>query len=179
MRGKILIFVAVMACSQGLARVSNRHVGRFLASRLRISLGTVNSLLASPSSISFQASNPNGGVVSGSSPASLSWAIPDGSNLKTWTLSVQADSSTFSGCPSIPISAVVVSCGSASGGGGATGTCSGSFPLSTTPQQIAGGAQGDAANSYFVSANFTLAESWHYVAKSSCSITLTYSVNAQ
>jgi hypothetical protein len=33
--------------------------------------------------------------------------------------------------------------------------------------------------SYSVSINYTLAESWRYVADSSCTITLTYSVNAQ
>jgi hypothetical protein len=63
-------------------------------------------------------------------------------------------------------------------GAGGTGTCSGSLPLSTSPQQIAGGAEGDGTNSYSVSVSFTLAESWRYVPDSACALTLTYSVNA-
>jgi hypothetical protein len=106
--------------------------------------------------------------------------ILSGSHLKTWTLSAQAASNSFAGCPTVPVAAVQVSCGSASAGGpGGSGTCSGSFPLSTSLQQIAGGAQGDGANSYFTSINFTLAESWRYVANPSCSITINYSVDAQ
>jgi len=151
-----------------------------LTSRLGAAFGTVGSLLASPSSVSFLASNPDAGVVSGSSPASLSWSILSGSHTNNWTLSVQADTSSFTGCPYIPVSAVQVSCSSASvGGTGGTGSCGGSFALGTTAQQVAGGAEADGTNSYLVSASFTLAESWQYVANPSCSINLTYTVNAQ
>jgi hypothetical protein len=38
--------------------------------------------------------------------------------------------------------------------------------------------EGDGTNLYSVLINFTLAESWRYPAKSSCTITITYSVNA-
>ncbi len=174
MRNRIVILVAVLAC--GTVRVSNAG----LFQRLNLALGTVGSVSATPSTITFQASNPDQGAVSGSSPGSLTWLVLSGSHVQNWTLSVQAGSSSFVGCPTIPISAVQVSCGSASVSGGAgTGSCSGAFPLSTTPQQIAGGAEGDGTNSYTVTTNFTLAESWRYVANSSCTITLTYSVNAQ
>jgi len=159
--------------------MGNRRAALSLTSRLGAALGTVSSLVASPGTVSFLASNPDAGVVSGSSPASLSWSVLSGSHLKTWTLSVQADSSSFSGCGTIPVSAVQVSCGSASAGGNGTGSCGGSFTLATSPQQIASGTQGDGTNSYLVSANLTLAESWRYVANPSCSINLTYSVNAQ
>src|SRR5882724_9501080 len=135
--------------------------------------------MAAPSTISFQENNPDHGVVSVSSPASVSWTILAGSHLQNWTLSVQAGSSSFVGCPTIPISAVQVNCGSATATGlGGTGACSGSFPLSTSLQQVAGGAEGDLAGTYSVLINFTLAESWRYVANSSCAITLTYSINA-
>jgi len=175
-RNKVLV-LAVLLGGTGLARVSNRHAGLFRP--LNLALGTVGSVSASPGTISFQASNPDQGAVSGSSPGSLTWMVLSGSHLQNWTLSVQAGSSSFVGCPTIPISAVQVNCGSATVSGGAgTGACSGSFPLSTTPQQIAGGAEGDGTNSYTVTTNFTLAESWRYVANSSCTITLTYSVNA-
>jgi hypothetical protein len=105
--------------------------------------------------------------------------VLSGSHLQNWSLSVQAGSNTFVGCPTIPISAIHVNCGTTyvSGGSG-TGACNGSFPLSTSAQQVAGGAEGDGTQSYSVSVNFTLAESWRYVANSGCTITLTYSVNA-
>ena len=44
---------------------------------------------------------------------------------------------------------------------------------------VAGGAQADQTGNYSVSINFALAESWRYVASSSCTINLTYLVNAQ
>jgi len=179
MRGKILIVVALLAAGHGLARVCTRRAGPSLTSRLRMAFGTVGFFSAVPATISFSATNPDLGVVAGSSPASLSWQIVGGSHATSWTVSLQAPSSNFSGCPTIPVSAVQVSCGSASAGGNGTASCSGSFPLSTAAQQIAGGAEGDGTNSYSVSINFTLAESWRYVANPSCSLTVNYSVNAQ
>jgi hypothetical protein len=169
----------VLASGTGLARVSNWHAGLFRPSRVNLAFGTLGSVSATPGTISFQAANPDLGIVSGSSPGSLTWMVLGGSHLQNWTLSVQAGSSAFVGCPTIPISAIQVNCGSANvSGGGGTGACSGSFPLSTTAQQIAGGAQGDGTNSYAVTVNFTLAESWRYIANSACTITLTYTVNA-
>jgi hypothetical protein len=178
-RSRIVILASLLACGTGLARFSNRRAGLFRPARLNLALGTLAAVSATPGTISFQATNPELGQVAGSSPGSLTWSILSGSHLQNWTLSVQSATSSFTGCPTIPVSAVQVSCGiaSASGAGG-TGVCSGSFPLSTTAQQIAGGAEGDGTGSYSVSMNFTLAESWRYVPSSACTITLTYSVNA-
>jgi hypothetical protein len=176
---RILILAALLACATGLARVSNRYADLFWPARLNLAFGSLESLSAKPKSISFQAANPDSGQVSGSSPGSLTWKVSRGDHLQNWTLSVQSASSSFTGCPTVPVSAVQVSCGSASASGvRGTGVCGGSFPLSTTAQQIAGGAQGDGNGEYSVSMNFTLAESWRYVANSACTITLTYSVNA-
>jgi hypothetical protein len=175
---KIVILAAVLASGTGLARVGSRHAG-FHPSSMKLALGTLASVSAAPGTISFQATNPDSGTVSGSAPGSLTWMVLAGSHLQNWTLSVQAGSSAFVGCLTLPISAVRVNCGSASvSGGNGTGACSGSFPLSTATQQVAGGAEGDGTNSYSVTINFTLAESWRYVANSACTITLTYSVNA-
>ena len=179
MRTCILIVAVILAGGTGSARVSNRHLGWSRSSRMNLAFGTLGSVSATPGTISFQATNPDLATVSGSSPASLTWIVLSGSHLQNWTLSVQAGSSAFVGGPTIPISAVRVNCSTATVSGGAgTGACSGSFPLSTIAQQIAGGAEGDGTNSYSVSLNFTLAESWRYVANSACTITLTYSVNA-
>jgi hypothetical protein len=179
MRSKILILAGLVACGTGLARVSSRRAGLFRPPHLNVAFGTLGTVSATPATVSFQAVNPDSGQVSGSLPGSLSWMVLSGSHLQNWTLSVQAGSSTFVGCPTIPISAVHVNCSSASvSGGSGTGACSGSFPLSAASQQVAAGAEGDGTKSYSVSINFTLAESWRYVANSGCTITLTYSVNA-
>ena len=78
------------------------------------------------------------------------------------------------------MSAVTVSCsGATAGGSGGSGTCGSSFPLSTSLQPIAGGVEGDGTNMYTTTLTFTLAESWRYMANPSCSLNLTYSVNAQ
>ena len=178
MRGKIFI-LAVLVCVMELACVGNLDAGVFSPRRLQIALGTLGSLSATPGTISFQATNPALGFVSGSSPGGLTWVVLGGLNAQNWTLSVQAGSSSFVGCPTIPTSAILVTCGSHSvSGGGGTAACGGSFPLSTTPQQVAGGFEGAGTNSYSISMNFTLAESWRYVAKSACTITITYTVNA-
>jgi hypothetical protein len=39
--------------------------------------------------------------------------------------------------------------------------------------------EGDGTNMYTTTLTFTLAESWRYMANPSCSLNLTYSVNAQ
>jgi hypothetical protein len=178
MRSKIFIF-AVLVYVMELACVGNLDAGVFAPRRLHLALGTLGSLSASPGTISFQASNPELGLVSGSSPGSLAWIVLSGSHAQNWSVSVQAGSSSFVGCATIPISAIRVTCSVATVSGGAgTGACSSSFPLSTTPQQVAGGSEGTGTNSYSVSMNFTLAESWRYVANSACTITITYTVNA-
>jgi hypothetical protein len=178
MRSKILILAALLASGTGKTSVNTLHAGSPGPLGLNLAFATISSVSATPGTISFQAANPGWGVVSGSSPGSLTWFVSSGSVLKNWTLSVQASSSNFSNCPTVPASAIQVSCGSATAGGGGTGACSSSFPLSTTPVQIAGGLQGNGTNPYSVSIQFTLAESWRYVANSSCTLSVTYLLNA-
>jgi hypothetical protein len=179
MRSKILIITAALVCGTEQVCVGAPHAGLFAPNSVHLAMGTLGSLSANPGTISFQANNPDLGVVSGSSPGNLTWMLLGGSPLQNWTLSVQAGSSTFVGCATIPISAVRVNCSSATvSGGGGTGGCSGSFPLSTTSQQVAGGNEGDGTNSYSVLMNFTLDESWRYKANSTCTLNLTYSVSA-
>jgi hypothetical protein len=178
MRRRILI-LAALVCGTELACMASFRASLFAPFRLPIALGTLGSLSATPGTLSFQASNPDAAMVAGSSPGSLTWRLLSGSHLQNWTLSVQAGSSSFAGCPTIPVSAVQVSCSTAHvSGGGGTGACGGSFPLSTTLQQSAGGLEGDGTNSYSISMNFTLAESWRYIANPSCTISITYTVNA-
>jgi hypothetical protein len=177
---RALLLTGALAFAAGIARVGTLDAGVIPGHRLNLTFGTVASLLASPGTINFQANNPDLVMVAASSPATVTWVVTGGHAASQWNLAVQSGSSSITGCPTVPLSAVRVTCASASVSGGAgTGSCSGAFDLSTSPQQIAAGQQGDGNNNYSVSINFALAESWRYVANPSCTFTLTYSVNAQ
>src|ERR1019366_5223638 len=134
------------------------------------------SLNVSPATITFNATNPDlAPVASGSASASVSWQSRSG-NTGNWSLTVQADSPSFSNCPTVPISAVTVSCASAATNVGRSGNCSPAFALSTSPQVVAGGNQGRSTFSYAVMLSFALADNWKYIAETSpsCSLSLSY-----
>ena len=136
-------------------------------------------LNVTPATISFAATDPGSvPVVAGSATASVSWtAIGSGNN---WSLTAQASSSTFTNCPTVPVSAVQVKCSTVSVVGlGGSGSCAGSFPLSTSPQVVASGSEGLVSLSYTSTITFTLADSWKYIAQTSpaCTISLTYVAN--
>ena len=176
---RALVLAIAMTFGAGAAEAA-RHPRACSLARLAGPLATVAALSAAPGTISFQATNPALGLVPGSSAATVTWTVQSGSQLQNWTINAQAGASAFAGCSTIPVSAVRATCGSASvSGGGGTGSCSGSFQLSTLAQQVAGGVQGDGTNSYSVSIGYTLDESWRYLASSSaCTLTLIYTVNA-
>ncbi|MBZ5580095.1 MAG: hypothetical protein LAP40_26340 [Acidobacteriia bacterium] len=134
-----------------------------------------------PASISFNATNPDVAAVNGASTASISWTA-SGRSQFSWSLSVQGDGASFSNCPAVPISAVMVSCaGATMTGGGGSGVCSAAAPLSTTPLVVASGTQGVPSAFYRVVVRFTLSDSWKYIAQLNppCSLSLTYIANLQ
>jgi hypothetical protein len=140
---------------------------------------SVATITATPSTISFTATNPDLGSVAGSSASTVSWKTTGGSSSSTWNLKVQAAATSFTNCATVPMSAVTVSCSSVTGG--SSGACATSFALSTTAVQVASGKESTASNAtYSVNLNFTLADSWQYIAKQSpsCTLTLTYTVTA-
>jgi hypothetical protein len=137
-------------------------------------LGTVS---ASPSTISFTSTNPDAGSVSGSASSTVSWNTSSGSSSSTWNLKVQAAASSFTGCATVPTSAVTVTCSSVSGG--SSGACESAVALSTTGQKVATGKESTSTSApYSVTLNFTLTDSWEYIANSSCTLSLTYTVTA-
>jgi len=142
----------------------------------KLSFTSISNAAAAPSAITFPASNPTGSpVVAGSSSVVVSWTTT-GTFLGSWNLAVSAPAS-FSSCPWIPVSAVTVSCGSVTGGSG--GTCGGSAALTTGAAQIASGTEGLlVATNYSVSLNFTLQDSWKYIASTSCSLSVSYTITA-
>lgn len=142
---------------------------------------SVVGLNAVPATVSFSATDPDLGSVTGT-PSTVSWNIQPGNNASTWTLTVQASAASFTGCSGVPVSAVTVTCNSATVSGGAgTGTCAGPFALlSTLSQTVAAGQQGNGNRSYTVTITFALADSWQYVGALAppCTSILTYTVNA-
>ena len=165
-----------------VAMASGRPVvpGQKVRSMAQAAMQAANFTLdATPATITFNATNPGTApVVAGSATASVTWQVLSGGN--NWSLKVQASAPTFVNCPTVPVSAVTVTCASASGGAlGGSATCAGSFPLSTTAVQVAGGAEGLIAYNYSVTINFTLADRWKYIAETNpaCSVSLTYTAN--
>ena len=102
----------------------------------------------------------------------------------TWTLTVAAAQSTLTNCPNVPLSAVQVRCLNVSSGGigSASGSCAGTFALSTTPTTVASGTDGAviAFGSHAVSIAYDFTDQWKYPAtSSSCTVSLNYSLTAQ
>ena len=156
-----------------------RPAGRFVFSGPLIPL--ISGLSAMPGTVSFMANSPGSGVT-GNSNAIVTWTLTNGVSGHTWTLKAGTSSSTFSGCATVPESAVSVSCVSASHTGVGTAACQAGGPWKlpgTLPgQQVAGGNDGgDTAHTYSVVLSYTFADSWRYIANT-CPLNLTYTVNA-
>jgi len=181
-----LVLAGGLACGQktGLnPRRPNPAVSFAGSDASPIPLATsVNSMSATPATIQFTANNP-GSAVAGNSSATVSWTINGGASGNTWTLSVYANSTAFSGCTTVPASAVGVSCSSASHTGtkpSATCQSGGPFTLPTTApgQQVASGNEGNSSSHTFtVVLNYQITDSWEYIANT-CPLTITYTVNA-
>ena len=137
---------------------------------------SVSNAAVTPSAITFTANDPDtNSTVSGSANAQVSWKTTGGATARTWSVTVSAPA-TFSSCATVPASAVTVSCVSVSGGH--SGTCGGAAALSTTGTQVASGEESTGTASYSVTLGFTLADSWKYIASSSCSLSVTYNITA-
>jgi hypothetical protein len=146
-------------------------------------VGGVSSISATPATITFAANNPGSGTtnpIAGSSTATVSWNVTGSSAGDPWTLKVGTTASNFTGCTTVPASAVTVSCTSSTivSGSGAGGCTSGTFTLpSTTPgQQVASGTEGAGSNSYSVVLTYQFGDSWKYIADT-CPLTITYTAS--
>lgn len=129
------------------------------------------------STITFTATDPDTNPsVAGSAGATVSWNTTGGATTRTWTLTVNSSSSSFSACSTVPASAVTVSCTSTTGGH--SGACGAATTLSTTAAGIASGTEATGTASYSVALSFTLADNWKYIASSSCSLSVSYTITA-
>jgi hypothetical protein len=146
---------------------------------------SITTMTATPATISFSSTDPDLGPVAGSSSATIVIALKGQSVANTWTLGISAGAATFTGCATVPASAVTATCSSVvvSGTTGptpGTGACGSAVGLSTTSTTVASGKEGSNKDTYTATINFTLTDSWQYIAATSptCPLTLTYSVNA-
>jgi len=183
----MFIFIAGMAWAQKSTTSSRQPTPVFPSASLAIpacGFTVVSLLRATPSTIPFTVNNP-GGTIAGGTVATVAWNITQGKNGQAWTLRVGTTSSSFSGCATVPESAVSVKCVSASvGGGGQASAGCNATSFTTLPNTLPGlpvasGNEGNAGvHNYTVVLSYQLADSWRYIANT-CPLTVSYTVNAQ
>ena len=144
----------------------------------------VSELRATPGTISFTANNP-GSTIPGGSVATLTWEIDRGTNGKTWTLMVGSGSPSFSGCTTVPVSAISLKCASASAQGSGQGSAGCNMSNFTTLPNtlpglpVASGNEGNASSHHFtVVLSYQLIDSWRYIANT-CPLNVSYTVIVQ
>jgi hypothetical protein len=142
--------------------------------------GTVTSLTFSPTTASFNSTNPDGTV--NASATVVSWRVTGGTNTLTWTLSVRGPASgSFTNCATIPNSAVRVSApsGTVNGGGGSY-VAGGTITLTSSDQQIASGLEGTGTRNYTANVTYTIVDAWRFIPSGAlgCTMAVTYTVNA-
>ena len=115
----------------------------------------------------------------------LTWEIDRGTNGKTWTLMVGSGSPSFSGCTTVPVSAISLKCVSASvqGGGQTSAGCNMSnftpLPNTLPGLPVASGNEGNASGHNFtVVLSYQLIDSWRYIANT-CPLNVSYTVIVQ
>jgi hypothetical protein len=181
----VLVLAGGSAGAQKAARSPSRPTPVILPAipaQPLVPMATLSAMTATPATIQFTANDP-GSAVAGNSSATVQWTITNGTPGNTWTLSVYANSTTFTGCTTVPASAVGVTCSSATHTGGSpTATCvtGGPFTLPTTApgQELASGNEGGTrAHTFTVVLNYQFTDSWEFIANT-CPLTITYTVNA-
>ena len=171
------VLVVVAAASQALFAQQKARVVVPANRILPMAGTTMSAVTASPGTISFTATDPDLSPFPGNSAATISWTTSGGSTGNTWNLKVSAAAASFTNCATVPRSAVIVTCGGITGG--SAGVCGGPLTLSGAAQQIASGKEASGTNkAYSVTLDFSLTDSWSYIAGSSCTISLTYTVTA-
>jgi hypothetical protein len=149
-----------------------------VAAQTRITQFTVT-----PATMSFQATDPDQG---GPAPqnSTVVWRLENTAVQRPWTLYVQAESASMSGCSSIPASALTAACTSAthdSGNNSAKMYCTAApIPISTSRAVVAYGNQGNRDHNALVGIAVSMADSWRYQAALSpaCTISLRYTLDA-
>jgi len=173
----VLVLGAALASGQ---KISKPGVKMVAATKQAEATSIRTALQAAPATISFSATDPDLGGVGGSSAATLTFTLRGGANNRTWTVSVQAGSSTFAGCTTIPAAAVTATCTSVNVSNLGTGACAAGSSLSTGAVTLASGSEGTGTDAFTISVKFVLNDSWRFIAQTSptCPLTLNYALNA-
>ena len=123
----------------------------------------VSNAFVTPSSITFTSSNPDGSVTG--APSTTIVLFKTTGNPSSFTVHVKAVTPKFAGCNTPPVSAVTITCSSASGL-----TCAGAAPL----RNIANGTKVATGSGNHGTAGFVITyafqDSWKYLQGDSCSI---------
>lgn len=152
----------------------------FLSIEPAVAAATITLFLAGGSLSTVTANNPGSNIaVPGS--ASVTWRVNGGGLATNWSLTVYGTQAAA--CPTVPVSAIMVQCASATRGGNGTATCSAaSFTALTTGLPgvpLATGKEGNGANENFtVALNYQFSDAWSYIANASCALTLHYTLTA-
>lgn len=183
----VLIFAVGLACAQTSTPGKRQPTLALPSTNQSVLPGQfcqVSELRAMPDRIPFTANNP-GGAIQGSSVATITWEMAQGSNGRTWTLMVGTTSPVFYGCITVPESAISVKCVSASvaGGGQSSAGCNMTnftpLPDSLPGLSIASGNEGNASeHNYTVVLSYQLTDSWRYTANV-CPLNVFYTVVTQ
>jgi hypothetical protein len=140
----------------------------------------VSSLTVTPATLNFTAIDPDTGGPA--AQASTAVARISGAWFGAWYLYVQSETPTLTNCGSIPASALVVRCQTASINGWlSNASCnSSSIPVSTTQATMASGNVGIFSTMITVNFQVSFADSWRYRAAlaPACTVSLRYTVNA-
>ena len=126
-------------------------------------------------SVSFTATDPDTPLVAGSAMTTVSWGVTNSAN-DPWKLEVYSVPTSFSNCPTVPISAVTITCTGGFGGGGTVTLCS-PTALSASKLTVASGTvPGAGYTSFWVTLTYTLTDKWKYIAQTSpqCTLDITY-----
>lgn len=179
--GVFIVMVGSVCAQKGTAGA--RRLTPVQPRPVPMGLVTVSQFEAVPSTIPFTANNPGSEVQAGAL-STLTWNLNQGQSGHTWILTAHASTPAFSGCATVPASAISVKCVSASvnGGGLATAGCTVSN-FTTLPKSgrltVASGNEGNSSTQgYTVVLSFELADSWRYIADE-CPLNVVYTVISQ
>ena len=140
----------------------------------------VTSFTVTPTALNFAAIDPD----TGGPAAQPSTAVAriSGAWFGAWYFYVQSETPTLTNCGSIPASALIVRCQTASINGFlSNASCnSSSIPLSTTQATMASGNVGIFSSTITVNFQVSFADRWRYRAAlaPACTVSLRYTVNA-
>jgi len=136
------------------------------------------SVYATPSPITFAATDPDTPTVAGSATTTVSWTSGATPANDPWKLEVYSVASSFSNCSTVPVSAVTITCTAGFNPGPGGFACGAPATLSTSKTIVASGTlpYAGSGTSFWMTFTYTLTDKWKYIAQMSpsCTLDVTY-----